>query len=1134
MAARPRSRNRRNPVARASAAGTPLESDPLWYKDAIVYELRVGSFQDSDGDGIGDFRGLVQRLDYLQDLGVTAIWLLPFYPSPLRDDGYDIADYESVHSDSGTLEDFELFLREAHARGLRVITELVLNHTSDQHPWFQRSRRAPPGSRWRDFYVWSDTPERYREARVIFKDFEPSNWTWDPVAKAYYWHRFYAHQPDLNYDNPEVCRAVFRFVDFWLSRGVDGLRLDAVPYLFEREGTSCENLEETHVLLQALRRHVDERYPYRMLLAEANQWPEDAVAYFGKGDECHMAFHFPVMPRLFMALHMENRFPIVDVFQQTPPIPESCQWALFLRNHDELTLEMVTDEERDYMYRVYAHDARARINFGIRHRLAPLLGNDRRRVELMNALLFSLPGTPVIYYGDEIGMGDNIFLGDRNGVRTPMQWSSDRNAGFSRANPQRLQLPVVIDPQYHYESVNVEAQQSSPHSLLMWMKRLIALRKQHRAFSRGSMEMLAPSNRKVLAFVRRFDEEQILIVANLSRFAEYVELDLASLAGHVPVELFSRRPFPAIGAAPYLLMLGPHSFYWFEIAPGLPHGDLTSTRVEATPPLLRVAGTWKNALERPARGVLEAALPALLETRRWFAGKARGVRSTSIADTVPIGEGAAEGCFALIRVEYREGGAETYSLPLAFAEGSRAEELRCERPHAVFAEIEITSRNGTQSGILFDGLEDADFCMALLDIIGRRRRLRGAEGSVFGAPTREYRGLRAGAHDGLAPALVRAEQSNSSVQYGDRFILKLFRRPCDGVNPELEIGRFLVERARFPHAAPVAGALEYRVGRREPITLATLHARIPNEGDAWSYAIDAVDRYFDRVLALPEEVPVVCADLLELIREEPPPLVLDLLGSDLEWARLLGRRVAGLHRALASGTDDPAFTPEAFGPLYERSLYQSMRTLAVRVLQLLRERIGDIVGSGRDEAQRLLELEPRLLEETRAILDARPLSGKRIRCHGDLHLGQVLYTGNDFVFIDFEGEPRRSLGERRIKHPPLRDVAGMLRSIDYAAHHALLCAGLESAMVRPEDVSRLEPWACLWRQWVSSAFLRAYLRECEGSGLLPESLDEIQQLLRSLVLEKAIYELGYELESRPAWVRIPLCGILGLLEAPAE
>ncbi|MBI3742824.1 MAG: maltose alpha-D-glucosyltransferase, partial [Chloroflexi bacterium] len=467
------------------------QDDPLWYKDAIIYQIHVRAFHDINGDGIGDFAGLEQKLDYVQDLGVNTIWLLPFYPSPLRDDGYDIADYFNVHPSYGSLSDFRSFLREATRRGIRVVTEIVANHTSDQHPWFQRARRAAPGASERAFYVWSDTPDKYQDARIIFKDFETSNWAWDPVANAYYWHRFYSHQPDLNFDNPAVERAMYRAVDFWLGMGVSGVRLDAVPYLFEREGTNCENLPETHQFLKRLRKYVDERYPARMLLAEANQWPEDAVAYFGQGDECHMAFHFPIMPRMFMAIRMEDRYPIIDILEQTPQIPPANQWAMFLRNHDELTLEMVTDEERDYMYRIYAKDPRARLNLGIRRRLAPLLNNDRKKIELMNALLFSMQGTPIMYYGDEIGMGDNYYLGDRNGVRTPMQWNGDRNAGFSKANPQRLYLPVVIDPEYHYEAVNVEAQQANPDSLLWWMKRLISLRKQFSALGRGKLDVAA-------------------------------------------------------------------------------------------------------------------------------------------------------------------------------------------------------------------------------------------------------------------------------------------------------------------------------------------------------------------------------------------------------------------------------------------------------------------------------------------------------------------------------------------------------------------------------------------------------------------------------------------------------------------
>ncbi len=602
----------------APAADEAMAATDLWYKDAVIYQLHVRSFFDSNDDGVGDFPGLTAKLDYLQDLGVTTIWLLPFYPSPLRDDGYDIADYMDVNPVYGTLRDFKHFVREAHARGLRIITELVINHTSDQHPWFQRARNSPPGGDWRDFYVWSDTPELYKEARIIFKDFEPSNWSWDPVAKAYYWHRFYSHQPDLNFDNPLVGKAVFEVLDYWLRMGVDGLRLDAVPYLFEREGTNCENLPETHVFLKKLRAHVDKHFPGRMLLAEANQWPEDAIAYFGDGDECQAAFHFPVMPRLFMAMHMEDRFPIVDILAQTPPIPDNCQWVMFLRNHDELTLEMVTDEERDYMWRVYARDRQARINLGIRRRLAPLLSNNRRQIELLNVLLFSLPGTPVVYYGDEIGMGDNIYLGDRHGVRTPMQWSPDRNAGFSRANPQRLYSPVILDAEYVFDAVNVEIQQKNPYSLLWWTKRLVALRQRHRAFSRGSFEPLTPTNGKVLAFVRRIDEECILVVANLARVAQYVELDLSEFAGRRPIEILGQTPFPSIGAGPYVLSLSPHGYYWFNLTKETDGDALAATQPRTIRGASRLDGATARSRQievRSGAGRRSAAAPLVHRSR---------------------------------------------------------------------------------------------------------------------------------------------------------------------------------------------------------------------------------------------------------------------------------------------------------------------------------------------------------------------------------------------------------------------------------------------------------------------------------------------------------------------------------------
>jgi len=972
--------------------------------------------------------------------------------------------------------------------------------------------------------VWSDTPDRYPEARIIFQDFERSNWTWDPEAGAYYWHRFYSHQPDLNFDNPEVRRAVLRFLDFWFKLGVDGLRLDAIPYLYEREGTGCENLPETHAFLRELRAHVDARFEGRMLLAEANQWPEDAVAYFGKGDECHMAFHFPVMPRLFMSLHMEDRFPIIDILNQTPAIPEACQWALFLRNHDELTLEMVTDEERDYMYRVYAHDHQARINLGIRRRLAPLLGNDRRRMELLNALLFSLPGTPVLYYGDEIGMGDNFYLGDRNGVRTPMQWSSDRNAGFSRANTQRLFLPVVVDPEYHYESVNVEAQQSNPHSLLNWMKRLIGLRKRHPAFGRGSLEFLHPSNHKVLAFLRAHDDEEILVVANLSRFVEYVELDLSRFRGDVPVELFGGNALPRVGDLPYLLTLGPHAFYWLALrAPEEADPSARLARVHDS--AIRVGDSWEEVFEDDAREALEAALAGSLRGRRWFGGKGRALASLRILDAVRVPLEGAAARVLLVEVSLGRGEQHTYVVPVRFAAGEREEVLRRHHPESVLAEVQTGApegARGARSGVLFDALEDPDFCGALLDAVARKRRFAGAEFEIAGSASPSLRRSPAG-EEPPAPSLLRGEQSNSSVLYGDRFVMKIFRRLSEGTSPDLEVGRFLTERAAFPHTPPVAGALELRRGRGKPSTLAILQGFVPNEGDAWRFTVDQVARFFERALPRDREEgppPPAPTSLLALVDRDLPGLVSELLGGTLELVRLLGLRTAELHRALASDEEDEAFSPEPYTSLYQRSRYQSMRNLTARVFSLLQERSHALPDALRGEAAALAGAQER-------VLDCR-LDALRIRIHGDYHLGQVLWTGNDFVIIDFEGEPARPIGERRLKRSPLTDVAGMLRSFDYAAHHPLLDPSHEGR-IRAEDVRRLAPWAVFFRSWVSSAFLRAYLRGVEGTGLVPREPSQLETLLGALLLEKVVYELGYELDNRPGWAGIPMRGIRSLL-----
>jgi maltose alpha-D-glucosyltransferase/alpha-amylase len=1096
-----------------------LESDPQWYKDAIIYELHVRAFADSDADGIGDFRGLAGKMDYLQDLGVTAVWLLPFYPSPLKDDGYDIADYTQVHPSYGTLKDFRLFLKEAHARGLRVITELVLNHTSDEHPWFQRARRSPPGSPAREFYVWSDDPERYKEARIIFKDFEHSNWAWDHLAKQYYWHRFYSHQPDLNWDNPEVRKTMFKTVDYWLGEiGVDGLRLDAVPYLFERDGTHCENLPETHQALKELRAHIDAKFQGRMLLAEANQWPEDAVAYFGRGDECHCAFHFPIMPRLFMSVRTEDRYPVVDMMEQTPAIPENCQWVLFLRNHDELTLEMVTDEERDYMYRVYAQDLRARINLGIRRRLAPLLGNRRAKIQLLNGLLLSLPGTPVIYYGDEIGMGDNIYLGDRNGVRTPMQWSPDRNAGFSAANSQQLYLPVIIDPEYHYEAINVEVQHNNPESILWWMKRALAMRKRYHAFGRGRLTMLYPDNPRVLAFVRSHGDEHILVVANLSRFAQHAELDLAAWKAHVPLELFGRSRFPPVGDARYPLSLAPYSLFWFALEAERRTADQAKV-APAELPVLQAGSRWEDTLWD--RRALPALLPRYLVSRRWFGAKARTVQSAAVREVLPL---SPDESLALVDVEYADAEPETYSLALAARPG-RAEDPGGVPPQALIATVQMKDKGRTE--VLYEPVWDRGFGERLLGLILRQGTVKGRAGQLEGSRTRELLDSMKDDQPLPPPSLLSAEQSNTSIRYGSQYVLKLVRRVEPGVNPDLEIGRFLTEHG-FKNSPPVLGALEYRKSRTVSVTLATLQGFVPNEGDAWSYTTHQLARLFEQVMAS-TSAPPAPADVEGLMagaRREAPAAVKEAMGGYLASAQLMGQRTAEMQRVLASDPEDPAFVPEPFGMLYQRSLIQSMRNLTRQSLQLLRRRMKDLPEGVRDEAQRVASLEAELLRRTREPFEKR-IAGMRIRVHGDLHLGQILYTGKDFVLIDFEGEPARSLSERRLKRSPLRDAAGMIRSFQYAAQSALL-KRIAGGQLRKEDAPVLVPWARVWDSWSSAAFLGAYLRTIEGAALLPPSREELGRLLEAYLIEKALYELGYELNNRPDWVHIPLRGILRL------
>jgi maltose alpha-D-glucosyltransferase/alpha-amylase len=1091
------------------------DSDPLWYKDAIIYEVHVRAFYDSNADGIGDFPGLTQKLPYLHDLGVTCLWLLPFYPSPLRDDGYDIADYTSINPIYGTLDDFKRLVDAAHALNIRILTELVINHTSDQHPWFQRARRAPKGSRERDYYVWSDTDTKYAGTRIIFTDTEKSNWTHDPVAGQYYWHRFFSHQPDLNLDNPEVLSAIRDVMRFWLDLGVDALRLDAIPYLIEREGTINENLPETHAILKLLRYELDERYSGRVLLAEANQWPSDVRAYFGDGDECHMAFHFPLMPRMFMALRQEDRHPIVEILNQTPEIPEACQWTIFLRNHDELTLEMVTDEERDYMYTQYAADPQMRVNVGIRRRLAPLMENSRPRIELMNSLLLSLPGTPIVYYGDEIAMGDNVYLGDRNGVRTPMQWSGDRNAGFSRADPARLFGPVIMDPVYGYEAINVEAQERSPFSLLHWMKRMIALRKQQPVFGRGSLQFIPTANRKVLVYLRRDERDTILCVANLSRTVQPAEIPLATFAGLTPVEMLGQTEFPRIGEHSYFLTLAPYGFYWFQLQEVVaPITGRTATVPEepAALPSLFSGVVWESILDGGLRSIVERhALIPFLQRQRWFGGKARSLAAARFVDWALLRNGPTPAFLTLVDAEFHDGGRDRYLLPLATANGSEAELF--EHEHAGAAVARIT---GARKGLVFDGLFDDDVCETLLGLLQESRELPMRRGRVVGTA----RQLPPGPEP-LRPIVRALDHSNSSILFDKRVILKLFRRLETGPHPDVEMSEFLASRG-FTRVPPAGGHLAYLRDGQEPTSLAMLHLYVYNQGNGWQVTIEELGRYFEHAMTRPPLRPDAAADAsTDADRESPPAEVAEAIGAYLTLAEALGRRTGELHVEFADAADHLAFTAEPYTADLLASEAEAMLANAEKQLALLEEALHRLDERRQELARSLLGRRDDLLRPFRDMQQLRD-AGFRIRVHGDYHLGQVLVTEGDIMIIDFEGEPSRSLAERRAKSSPLRDVAGMLQSFTYAALTGLGAATL----TRPDDVERLAPWAQLWENWVARTFLQAYLSATRHASFLPSSPEHLEAMLSVFVLDKALYELAYELNNRPDWVHIPLAGLL--------
>ena len=1096
---------------------TAADGDAHWYKDAVVYQLHVKAFYDSNDDGIGDFRGLTEKLDYVKDLGVNTIWLLPFYPSPLRDDGYDVADYRNVHPAYGTRAEFRQFVNEAHHRGLRVITELVVNHTSDQHAWFQAARRAPKGSSKRNYYVWSDDPDKYRGTRIIFTDTEKSNWTWDESAKAYYWHRFFSHQPDLNFDNPQVLKAVFRVMRFWLDMGVDGFRLDAIPYLCEREGTNNENLPETHAVLKQLRWMLDAHYPNRLLLAEANQWPEDVREYFGDGDECHMAYHFPLMPRMYMGIAQEDRYPITEIMQQTPDIPESCQWAIFLRNHDELTLEMVTHKERDYMYRMYAADPRARINVGIRRRLAPLLENDAARIKLMSSLLLSMRGSPTLYYGDEIGMGDNIYLGDRDGVRTPMQWRPERNAGFSRADPQRLYLPPVMDPIYGYEAVNVEAQNREPASLLNWTRRMLAVRAAFHAFGRGSLSFLKPGNRKILAYLREHGDEIILCVANLARSAQPVELDLAKFKGRVPVELLGRTAFPPIGDLPYLLTLAGHGFLWFRLAAGedVPAWHEERLAREELPVLVLFDGwaslfrdrvvPWRIAISEKVRAQLEQdALPAFVAGRRWYAAKGEWVGRVALTDYVEWERQGRTWLVTLAQVERSGGDTQTYFLPLTLAWDDHEEERM--RALAPFTVAKV--RQQAQVGILADALGDEAFCRALVGAIGAGEQIESTHGTLYFRPTRAFAAI-AGADDGgLRVNLPGAQSSNTIVVLGERLFLKVYRRLHGGVNPEVEVGRFLTEVAQFPNCVPVAGSVEYAATDGHVTTLALLQGYVDNQGDGWEYTLSYLERFFEQVGT----------------RTDAAAPAADVHGGYVELVRKLGTRTAELHAAFARTTGDPAFDPQPTLPADVAAWTHRAHADATIALDLLERRRAALPEASHADARRVLSRRAEILARIDAHAGDR-VAASRTRLHGDYHLGQVLLVQNDFVIIDFEGEPTRTTAERAQKLSPLKDVAGMLRSFDYAMHAALLRLGPE----RPETLAQLESAGRQWRAQARQVFLESYDAVARAAGLA-SARAEVHGVLELFLLDKALYELRYEIDNRPDWVRAPLRGLSEILD----
>jgi len=1085
---------------------TELDADELWYKDAIIYQLHVKAFADSNNDGIGDFAGLTEKLGYLQELGVTALWLLPFYPSPGRDDGYDIADYGAINSDFGTMKDFKRFIQEAKKRGMRVITELVINHTSDQHHWFKRARRSSANSGARNWYVWSDTDQKYPGTRIIFTDTEKSNWTWDTEAGAFYWHRFFSHQPDLNFDNPRVVNALIQVMKRWLDAGVDGFRLDAIPYLCERDGTNNENLPETHVIIRRLRAELDKYSKHKVLLAEANQWPEDVQEYFGQGDECHMAYHFPLMPRIYMAIAQEDRFPITDILRQTPDIPETCQWALFLRNHDELTLEMVTDVERDYLWSTYANDPRARINLGIRRRLAPLMDNDRRKIELMNSLLMSFPGTPIIYYGDEIGMGDNIYLGDRNGVRTPMQWTPDRNGGFSRADPARLYAPMIMDPVYGYEAVNVEAQSRSLSSLLSATKRLISVRKSTLAFGRGTMTFIRPTNRAVLAYVREYKGEAILCVANLSRSAQATELDLSAWKERIPLEMLGRTRFPAIGELPYMITLGPYGFYWFELL----ERDISEPTAPTVVPefetlVVPLGSTWVSLAR--ARGVFERdVLPGHLARTRWYPDHAPEAIRPTLVSAIPFCDiGDNRPWLAFFKAAHRgEGETPRYVLPM------QIEWVRFDREHynpRAFAAV----RQGAREGTLLDVATDQIFVGLMMRNLKQGLTVQENGLRLEFKPTAHF-----------PNGAVRQPQRIQAIETGrpysialvdSEYVVKFHRKLEAGADPEIEIGRHLAEVVGFANSPALLGSAELVEGDAR-YAIATVHAFVANQGDGWTVSSAYLDRFVDkqRLLGASDHAGG---------GEELTPY--------LRYMSQAGRRAAEMHLALAA-SEHSDFMPEPIAPPDVQRWTSEVLAHAGRVFDVLAQRRGAVREADRPLVDSALHLHNDLRDRLATLLPP-DIKGMNIRLHGDFRLGQMLIVKDDIFIIGFEGPPGRPLAERRRKAPAARDVAELLCSIDYSVMAALERA--EKVAVQ-EHGSRLATGLSEWRDHSTSAFLSGYREAMRAAPLWPTEPDAADAMLRFFLLERAILGIEDELAYRPEWLRIPLSTLLHILSEPAR